>query len=104
MSNKLTEYKNKYLKMLEKHMEIEREYFRDVLKNQELMMSLQTSSWYQSWKIGYLENKIKNDLGYTGKLYQDLDKESSDKLSEWQQNLVKKNLNSKKGKHENSGV
>ena len=103
MSNKLTELRNKLLTQLEKHSEIEREYFKDVLKNQELVMSLQSQNWYQSWKIGYLENKIRS-LGFEGELYQDLDKHSSDKLSEWQQNLVKKNLNSKKGKHENSGV
>ena len=94
---------SKLLRQLEKHVEIERAYFKDVLKNQELLMSLQSQNWYQSWKIGYLENKIKS-LGYTGELYQDLHKHSSDELTEWQQNLVKTNLNSKKGKHENSGV
>jgi hypothetical protein len=99
MSNKLTELRNKLLTQLEKHSEIEREYFKDVLKNQELVMSLQSQNWYQSWKIGYLENKIRS-LGYKEKLYQDLDKHSSDKLSEWQQDQMKKNLNSKKGKHE----
>ena len=91
MSNKLTELRNKLLTQLEKHSEIEREYFKDVLKNQELVMSLQSQNWYQSWKIGYLENKIK-ELGFKGNLYQDLDKHSSDKLSEWQENMLKKNM------------
>ena len=101
MSNKLTEYRNKCLTQLEKHVAIEREYFRDVLKNQELVMSLQSQNWYQSWKIGYLETKIK-DLGFTGKIYQDLDKHSSDKLSEWQENLVKKNLAANSGNKKNA--
>ena len=101
MSNKLTEYRNKVLTQLEKHVAIEREYFRDVLKNQELLLSLQSQNWYQSWKIGYLENKIK-DLGFTGKIYQDLDKHSSDKLSEWQENLVKKNLAANSGNKKNA--
>ena len=101
MSNKLTEYRNKCLTQLEKHVAIEREYFRDVLKNQELVMSLQSQNWYQSWKIGYLENKIK-ELGFKGKLYQDLDKHSSDKLSEWQENLVKKNMEANSGNKKNA--
>jgi hypothetical protein len=101
MSNKLTEYRNKVLTQLEKHVAIEREYFRDVLKNQELLLSLQSQNWYQSWKISYLETKIK-DLGFTGKIYQDLDKHSSDKLSEWQENLVKKNLAANSGNKKNA--
>ena len=101
MSNKLTEYRNKCLTQLEKHVAIEREYFRDVLKNQELVMSLQSQNWYQSWKIGYLENKIRS-LGFEGELYQDLDKHSSDKLSEWQQNLVKKNMEANAGGKKNA--
>ena len=101
MSNKLTEYRNKCLTQLEKHVAIEREYFRDVLKNQELVMSLQSQNWYQSWKIGYLENKIRS-LGFKGELYQDLDKHSSDKLSEWQENLMKKNLKAEAGNKKNA--
>ena len=97
MSNKLTEYRNKCLTQLEKHVEVERMYFKDVLHNQELCMQLQSQNWYQSWKIGWLEDKIK-ELGYKEKLYQDLDKTSSNKLSEWQQNLVRKNLNANKKK------
>ena len=100
-NNKLAEYKNRYIKHIEKHTEIEREYFRDVLKNQELVMSLQSQNWYQSWKIGYLENKIRS-LGFEGELYQDLDKHSSDKLSEWQQNLVKKNMEANAGGKKNA--
>ena len=101
MSNKLTEYRNKVLTQLEKHVAIEREYFRDVLKNQELVMSLQSQNWYQSWKIGYLENKIRS-LGFKGELYSDLDKHSSDKLSEWQENLMKKNMEANSGNKKNA--
>jgi hypothetical protein len=101
MSNKLTEYRNKCLTQLEKHVAIEREYFRDVLKNQELVMSLQSQNWYQSWKIGYLENKIRS-LGFKGELYSDLDKHSSDKLSEWQENLMKKNMEANSGNKKNA--
>ena len=101
MSNKLTEYRNKCLTQLEKHVAIEREYFRDVLKNQELVMSLQSQNWYQSWKIGYLENKIRS-LGFEGELCQDLDKHSSDKLSEWQENMMKKNMKAEAGNKKNA--
>jgi len=101
MSNKLTEYRNKVLTQLEKHVAIEREYFRDVLKNQELVMSLQSQNWYQSWKIGYLENKVRS-LGFKGELYSDLDKHSSDKLSEWQENLMKKNMEANSGNKKNA--
>lgn len=101
MSNKLTEYRNKCLTQLEKHVAIEREYFRDVLKNQELLLSLQSQNWFQSWKIGYLENKIRS-LGYEEKLYQDLDKSSEDNLSEWQRNLVKKNMEANSGNKKNA--
>jgi len=97
MSNKLTEYRNKCLTQLEKHVEVERMYFKDVLHNQELCMQLQSQNWYQSWKIGWLEDKIKA-LGYKEKLYQDLDKTSANKLSEWQQNVIRKNLNANKKK------
>jgi hypothetical protein len=97
----MSKFRNKYLKQLEEHTDVERAYFKDVLRNQELCMSLQSQNWYQSWKIGYLENKIRS-LGFEGELYSDLDKHSSDKLSEWQENLMKKNMESNSGNKKNA--
>ena len=95
MSNKLTEYRNKCLTQLEKHVAIERQWFQHLLQHQEKVMQLQTQNWYQSWKIGWLEKKIRS-LGFKDKLYQELDADSAKDLSEWQRNVVKQNMNSKR--------
>ena len=73
MSNKLTEYRNKCLTQLEKHVAIERQWFQHLLQHQEKVMQLQTQNWYQSWKIGWLEKKVRS-LGFKDKLYQELEK------------------------------
>jgi hypothetical protein len=95
MSNKLTEYRNKCLTQLEKHVGIERQWFQHLLQHQEKVMQLQTQNWYQSWKIGWLEKKVRS-LGFKDKLYQELDADSAKDLSEWQRNIVKQNMNSKR--------
>ena len=95
MSNKITELRNKLFKQLEEHTKVERIYFKECLENQEMLMQLQSANWYLSWVKGYLENKIR-DLGYTGELYQDLDETAAKDLSDWQKNIVKKNLERRK--------
>jgi|TARA_R110000772_G_scaffold22719_1_gene61226 hypothetical protein len=98
MSNKLTEYRNKCLTQLEKHVAVERKWFGELLQHQESSMQLQTQNWYQSWKISYLEKKCL-ELGVKkGNLYRDLDNESTAHLSEWQKQRVKKFKESLNGK------
>ena len=41
MSNKLTEYRNKCLTQLEKHVAVERKWFGELLQHQESSMQLQ---------------------------------------------------------------
>tara|TARA_R100000963_G_scaffold28836_1_gene19883 strand:+ start:664 stop:975 length:312 start_codon:yes stop_codon:yes gene_type:complete len=99
MSNKLTEYRNKCLTQLEKHVAIERQWFKELLQHQESSMQLQTQNWYQAWKISYLEKKCV-ELGVKkGNLYRDLDKESTSHLSEWQKRRAKQYKESLNGKN-----
>jgi hypothetical protein len=95
MSNKLTELRNKLFKQLEEHTKVERIYFKECLENQEMLMQLQSQNWWLSWVKGYLENKIRS-LGFEGDLYQDIDETAAKDLSDWQKNIVKKNLERRK--------